>query len=251
MDYIFYHDNSSVTGKELKAVLNISGGSIGRTETRPNKVIRWGNPGDMRYNATNSVLNSKQACLNAGNKERALQLMTEANIKVPPAVTGFTGELLIGRTASHMQGRGAFFITSERDFILAQRNLHCTHFMKYIPTDREYRVHVFNNEILAVSEKLMQDNCTNLQIRNYETGWHFRYIDNASQEVKDIAKAAVSCLGLNMGAVDVIKSVNGNLYVLEVNTAPSLVKPREDGTIERMPAFDLYVSKIRNWLNER
>lgn len=249
MNYIFYHGKSSLTGKELKNALGIEGGTEGPS-TRPNKIIRWGNRGDLRFNASGPVLNRKEACNNASNKERALELMARANVSVPPAVTRFDGSLVVGRTDTHMQGSGLFIITCQRDFDLARDHLHCTHFMKYIPTEREYRVHVFRGQIIARSEKRMSDNATSLVVRNFETGWTFHYVDSVSREIDDAALRAMSSLGLDFGAVDVIKSVNGNVYVLEVNTAPSLVKEREDHVIERMPAFDLYVSKMRNWLNE-
>lgn len=247
MNYILWHTNSSVTGKELKRVLGIDGGTE-ELDSRPDKVIRWGSRADLRFNARGAVLNRKEACNNAGNKQRALELMAAAHVNVPPATDRFNGELLIGRTDSHMQGRGAFMITSQRDFDLAKNNLNCSHFMKYIPTDREYRIHVFRNEVIAMSEKRMTDHCTSLHIRNFETGWVFHYLDGIAPEIVTLAKSAVSCLGLDFGAVDIIKSVNSNLYVLEVNTAPSLVKVREDGTIELMPAFQIYVEKFQAWL---
>ena len=250
MNYILWHNNSSVTGRELKSVLGIDGGSS--LDQRVDKLIRWGNRMDLRFNASGAVLNSKTALTNGGNKQRALQLMTTANVNVPPAADRFNGELIIGRTDSHMQGSGAFLITSQRDFDLAKNNLGCTHFMKYIPTKREYRVHVFKGEIIAKSEKRMTDRATSLHIRNFETGWVFHYLDNISSEIQNISKAAISCLGLDFGAVDIIESVNGNFYVLEVNSAPSLVKVREGSEeVEHMPAFDIYVNKMRAWLNER
>lgn len=247
MSYIFYHNNSSTTGKELKVALEIDGGSS--DPGRQNKLIRWGNRGTIRYQA-GAVLNKLEACNNAGNKQRALEIMNREHVSVPPMVNSFDGELLIGRTASHMQGKGAFLITSKRDFDLAKSHLECTHFMRYIPTEREYRVHVFRGQIIAQSEKRMSNNATSLHIRNFETGWVFHYLDGICPELKDIALRAVISLGLDFGAVDIIHSINGNFYVLEVNTAPSLVKEREDGSIDRMPAFDLYVKKFREWLNE-
>ena len=177
--------------------------------------------------------------------------MAAAHVNVPPVADRFDGELLIGRTDTHMQGMGAFMITNQRDFDLAKNNLECSHFMRYIPTEREYRIHVFKNEVIAMSEKRMTDHCTSLHIRNFETGWVFHYLDGVAPEISNLAKSAVSCLGLDFGACDIIKSVSGNLYVLEVNTAPSLVKVREGSDeVEHMPAFQKYVERIRMWIDE-
>ncbi len=246
MNKILYHGNSSVTGRELKAALHIEGGTDDPGHV--DRLIRWGSRANIRYQA-GEVLNKLASCNNAGDKKRALEIMKTASMSVPPMVTRFEGELLIGRTDSHMQGRGAFLITSQRDFDLARDHLRCSHFMKYIPTEREYRVHVFKNQIIARSEKRMGDNATSLHIRNFETGWTFHYVDTAPSEVDRIALNAMTALNLDFGAVDIIKSINGNIYVLEVNTAPSLVKENEDGTIERMPAFEIYFRKFQEWLS--
>ena len=250
-DYIMYHNISSKTGKELKRVLGIEGG-IEVGDRRINHLIRWGNSGPIRFQAQ-VVLNKKDALNNAADKERALQLMTAAGVKVPPVATRFNGEILIGRTATHTQGKGLFMIASQRDFDLAKNNLGCTHFMSYIPVDREYRVHVFQQQVIASAEKRMSDHATSLHVRNYENGWVFKYIDTCPDDIKNAALAATRSLGVDFGAVDVIKSVNGNVYVLEVNSAPSLIKEGTDednnDVVQHGPAFDIYVSKFRQWIN--
>ena len=250
MDYIFYHDNSSVTGRELKRQLNIEGGTNG-PQQRPRNLIRWGNRADVRFNAQGACLNRKSALNDASNKGRCLELLTAAHISTPPAATQFAGELLVGRTETHVGGSGFYLVTSQRDFQLAQR-LGCTHFMSYIPTDREYRVHVFKGQVLGAGEKLMGDAATSLHIRNVSTGWSFRYnnIERIPRDTERIAVDAVSALGLDFGAVDIIKSVGGNLYVLEVNTAPSLVKPVEGNQrdAEHGPMFQAYVDAFSRWI---
>lgn len=254
MDYIFYHDNSSVTGRALKDALGINGGTAG-PEARPARLIRWGNRAESRFNATGSALNKKNALNDASNKGRSLELLTAAGVNVPPAAERFEGDLLVGRTETHVGGSGFFLITCQRDFDLARNNLHCTHFMAYIPTQREYRIHVFRGAVIGGAEKLMGNDATSLHIRNVATGWTFRYnnIDRIPRETERVAVEAVVALGLDFGAVDIIKSVNNNLYVLEVNTAPSLVKPVEGGArreVEHGPVFDAYVEAFRTWLNE-
>ena len=253
MDYLFYHDNSSVTGRELVRQLGISGGTNG-PDRRPQRIIRWGNRGDMRFNAVGGVLNRKSALNDASNKGRCLELLTNAGVNTPPAADRFNGELLVGRTEAHVGGSGFFLISSQRDFDLARQHLHCTHFMAYIPTQREYRVHVFNGAVIGAGEKLMDtQNCTSLHIRNVGTGWTFRYnnIDRIPRDVERVGVDAVRALGLDFGAVDVLKSINDNFYVLEVNTAPSLVKPVEGGArreVEHGPMFNEYLGAFRTWL---
>lgn len=251
MDYLFYHDNSSVTGRELVRQLGINGGTNG-PDRRPQRLIRWGNRGDSRFQAVGGVLNKKSALADASNKGRCLELLTQAGINTPPAATRFDGELLVGRTEQHVGGSGFFLVTSQRDFELAQR-LHCTHFMAYIPTAREYRVHVFNGAVIGAGEKLMGDNATSLHIRNTGSGWTFRYsnIERIPRDVERVGVEAVQAIGLDFGAVDILKSTANNFYVLEVNTAPSLVKPVEGGArreVEVGPMFNEYLAAFRTWL---
>lgn len=248
MNYIIYHSNSSLTGKELKKALNIPGGTSDPGE-RQNKLIRWGNRSSIRF-TPRAVLNNNEACGKAADKRVALQFLSQNNIKTVPLVDRFTGELLVGRPDSHMQGQDFFLISSERDFRLAKEHLGCTHFTTYIPCDREYRVHVFRGQVIARSEKRMGDNATSLTVRNFETGWIFHNVDSLPAEIETLALNAFQSMGLDFGACDIMKSINGNIYILEINTAPSLVKEQEDGTVERMSNFNVYVEKMRNWLNE-
>jgi len=246
-DYIFYHGNSSITGKELRAALNISGGSEDPGE-RSTHLIRWGNRMSIRFNPI-KTLNKKEALDNSSNKRRALELLTQANIKTAPLTDRFGGELLVARKDSHQQGKDFYLVASQNDFELAQ-HLGCTHYTKFIPCDREMRIHIFRGEIIGIAEKRMSDRCTSLTIRNFGNGWNFKYVDSCDENIKQISKDAVAALGLEFGAVDIMRSVNGNIYVLEVNSAPALVVERDGGAIERMPIFDKYILKMREWLGE-
>lgn len=249
-NFILYHANSSVTGKQLKLALEIEGGTeLG--DRRVDNLIRWGNRAEIRYRARGRVLNQKENLNNASNKRTALEILTRQGVPTPPAATRFEGNLLVGRTASHMQGSGFYLVMSQKDFDLA-RHLGCEYFIRYVPCDREYRIHVFNDEVIAVSEKRMSDHCTSLTVRNFETGWVFHYLNtnDVPAELTEIAKRANRALGLHFGAVDIVKSTTGKYYVLEVNTAPSLVKVDENDpdVISTFPAFDLYVRKMKDWL---
>lgn len=93
---------------------------------------------------------------------------------------------------------------------------------------REWRVHVFEGVITYVQKKIRRNGYRDLStyredIRNHHTGWVYSnaFTDAPPDQVLIQAHKAVSALGLNFGAVDLI-SKNTNAWVLEVNTAPGL-----------------------------
>lgn len=74
--------------------------------------------------------------------------------------------------------------------------------------------------------------------RSYDTGWFINYRSfKSSKDMREIAKQAVTALGLVFGAVDLGKDAENNIYVIEVNRAPGI----ENTTI------DAYTRAIRRW----
>lgn len=93
---------------------------------------------------------------------------------------------------------------------------------------REWRVHVFEGVITYVQKKIRRNGYRELEsyredIRNHHTGWVYSnaFTEAPPDQVLIQAHKAVSALGLNFGAVDLISKGN-NAWVLEVNTAPGL-----------------------------
>jgi D-alanine-D-alanine ligase-like ATP-grasp enzyme len=97
-------------------------------------------------------------------------------------------------------------------------------------------VHVLGGVAAVVQQKRRRNNVEltpdQRLIRNLANGWIFA-VDKVvfaspaiEQDVKQQAIAAVACLGLDFGAVDVIVDKDATkAYVLEVNTAPGLSSP--------------------------
>lgn len=98
----------------------------------------------------------------------------------------------------------------------------------------EYRIHVFNNEVIHQSVKLRRnrdegEDARNNLVRNLENGWIYANVgrDDVPQNVIDNALKAVRALKLDFGAVDILyydetRNNPATSLVLEVNTAPGL-----------------------------
>jgi glutathione synthase/RimK-type ligase-like ATP-grasp enzyme len=104
----------------------------------------------------------------------------------------------------------------------------CPLYTLYIPKKEEYRVHVFSGEVKDVQRKIRDPKREpkNWRIRNHDNGFIFARANlDVPEEVLTQAKAAVSALGLDFGAVDVVyPAKRKKAYVLEVNTAPGLAE---------------------------
>lgn len=98
-------------------------------------------------------------------------------------------------------------------------------YSKYINKIREYRVHATRDKAFATHMKIRdpKQEPKSWKVRSYANGFIFQRNNVAPNAVRDaLAVQAVSILGLDFGAVDIIEDKNGKFYVLEVNTAPGI-----------------------------
>ena len=104
-------------------------------------------------------------------------------------------------------------------------------YTKYIKKFAEYRVHVFNKQIIFIQQKkamteAVENGSINYKIRNHQFGWVFSHndleiVDQA--QLESAAKAAIRATKYLYGAVDIIfNKRDSKYYVLEVNSRPGI-----------------------------
>lgn len=76
-------------------------------------------------------------------------------------------------------------------------------------------------------------------IRSNTRGWKFSHVVKYDKKLADMSITAVKTLGLEFGAVDCCIDVNGDVWVIEVNTGPGL-----EGS-----SFKAYVNKFTEMIN--
>jgi len=117
-------------------------------------------------------------------------------------------------------------------------------YTKYVPKRDEYRVHVFQGEVLDTQRKArvadVPDDEVNWKVRNMANG--FIFARNEGHDIPALvlsqAVLAVETCGLDFGAVDVVYNEReGMAYVLEVNTAPGLSGTTLDKYTEAFNAY--------------
>lgn len=220
--FLLYHARSHVTGNRLGDYLGVPHGRECRS--RYQNLIRWGSRSSVEY-APSNVHNAQSQLQNASEKYQSLEQLRAGGVPIPEftrdrdEISDTFGYPALGRADSHSRGEDINLIMQWRDAYLTDNN---DYFVEYIPTDFEYRMHVIDGEVVKIHEKRLRSDADNHPyIRNHETGWVF--VEPREQPPADqIAIDAVGSLGLDFGAVDVIMSEDGDPYVLEVNTAPSL-----------------------------
>lgn len=221
--FLLYHGASHVTGNRLGDYLGIPHGRECRE--RYDYLIRWGSRASVEYRPSETVINSQRALRENTDKLQSLRTLRDSGIPTPEWTTDRDeisetfGYPALGRSESHTRGEDIDLILQWRDAYLTSGN---DYFVEYIPTDLEYRMHVIDGEVVQVHEKRLRSEADNHPfIRNHETGWIF--MEPRDDPPSDqLAIDAVGALGLDFGAVDVIRGEDGEEYVLEVNSAPSL-----------------------------
>lgn len=243
----------AVTAKALSSITKIPR-MLPPTKTNfrgtPKDIIfNWGNSTDFLSGAL--IVNPPSFVAKAVSKLKSFTAFKAADIPFPLLTTS-EGVMLewiaesgiIARWSDNGRGgAGAFYIDTEQDFRDRVYEMGNPVFAtKYIPKFDEYRIHVWNNDVLDIQQKKLKIGGTAHKIRSHENGYIFARQDIAPDpRVLRTALAAVACLRLDFGAVDVgwtRKTETATVY--EVNTAPGL-----EGT-----TLDKYAAKILDAVEE-
>jgi len=202
-------------------------------------VINWGNGRVPTWEAA-KVLNPPKQVEVAGNKLSAFTAMSRQGVSIPEMTDNrataqqyvndgsviVVRHLLRGHSGAGIELVGINILAGDRTGIVPEAPLYTV----YRKKSREYRIHVFNNNVLYWQQKMVRRDFpkedVNYQVRNHANGWIYA-TEAATQPppaVLEQAKFAVQSLGLNFGAVDVVLNEHHQLAsVLEVNTAPGVV----------------------------
>lgn len=232
---IYPYHMGSRSSKDLSA-------SIGGLRVHPNRkykprqsdlIVNWGNsqlpswfPSVVEVGA--NILNQPLNIRVATNKLTTFRQLELAGIPIPKYTTDRItandySKVFVRHKLSSHSGDGIEIFNEGGELPLAPL------YTEYIKQRAEYRVHVFNGEIISYSKKMRRRNFLDYpteeqkMIRSYKNGWVFcRNGLKRLVRVEKIAKDAVSALGLDFGGVDIIRDRNGNVFVLEINTACGL-----------------------------
>lgn len=181
------------------------------------------------------ILNKLESVNNAANKLTALNILRNSGVATPDFTTSRSvaeswlqrGETVVERHELRGNSGAGIRIVNLDDEEMPSTINSAPLYTKFIPKTAEFRVHVFNGEVIDYIEKKRvsserRDETYNKYVSSVTSGWVFARTNIRDiPEVRDVALKAVRALGLDFGAVDVVY-YDGRPFVLEVNSAPGL-----------------------------
>lgn len=228
--YLLFHPKAAdETGPRLIKELGIAGGHRPPTEG-VDTLIRYGSreglayPLDLQGNFPKRVINSIEAISRATDKRGSLLTFMTKGVKAPyPMLYPYKNLPAVGRKKRHERGYGFWLCLQKADVERALAE-GADYFIKYIPTRGEYRVHVVGGLVPFMQQKEFTGKgkkALSPWLRNKRMGWRLVRCPEIPRVCK-LGIGAVEALGLDFGAVDILRDDNDRLWVLEVNTAPAL-----------------------------
>lgn len=208
--------------QNVRRVLRVRRNSVRFHRRGTDRIVAWG-----PTNPSPHVDQAQEAAKKlASNKLLSFRKFSEHNVSVPEwtqdkEVARSWNKTIVCRTllCSH-SGRGIVLVEPNQEIPYAKL------YVQYKKKKHEYRVHVFQQEVIDIAQKKRKvghENRDN-QIRNHSNGWIYAREGITQPEgINQLALDACAALGLHSGAVDIIWNEHENkCYVLEVNSAPGI-----------------------------
>lgn len=187
---------------------------------KPLAVVSYGVP----MEASPRCLNARPAM----DKFHELCVLHSAGVFVPPHKTRIDEvdfqhhPVWFARKVDHVRGRDLMPVWSpqEADWRLAAG---WQYFTAALEVHHEYRTWMFRGRHLGTYRKDMVDPAQfKKHGRGHLNGFSFNRHKDPPEAMRQLADSALTALGLDFGAVDIIQDRCGGYTVLEVNTAPGI-----------------------------
>ena len=159
---------------------------------------------------------------------------------------------VIVRPSRHAQGRNLDVCGNESELIWACQKYISTgyYISEFIEKIREYRVFVVQGRVACVANKIPGN--PDDVAWNVAKGGKFENVRWNDWPLKacDIAIKAFNLTDLDFGGVDVMEDAGGNVYVLEINSAPSLTSPYRQEKMGKALNYLIYQNRHKIPLSE-
>ena len=152
----------------------------------------------------------------------------------------------LARKKQHSKGKDIVVCKNMAEACDVRRNNQHDFFSVYIPIDTEYRVWVFKDKAFATYEKVYKGQGEYQGfMRNRRFGFDFSKRDDlvGSHQLEGPCIKAVKALGMDWGAVDILKGKDGKYYVLEVNSMPHISNTKRSCGVRLAKQVSMWAEK--------
>jgi len=240
---IYPYMNGSKSARALAEGLGIKVLFREGKRVKGHTIINWGSS-DPDRELDGGILNQPYAVKRASNKLSTFKAFKEHDVPTVEWTTNLDvakdwieeGYAVVERhKLSGHSGEGIVIKSGDDALGL------CPLYTKYTKKKDEYRIHVFQGEILfqqrKARKKEVPDEEVNWQVRNLVGGFIFANDGvEAPEAVQQAATLAVQALGLDFGAADV-GFKDGEAVVYEVNTACGLSGKNLEAYVNKFKAY--------------
>ncbi len=205
----------------------------GKGVKKGHTIVNWGVGDDTKFpdfQFDYNLLNCPDAVLRAVNKRTAFAIWAGHHVSTVPWTANkavakewlAAGHTVVARKLlTGHEGNGIVIVEPGQPLCDAPL------YTKYVGKIKEYRVHATRDKAFASHMKIKDPKTKEppktWKVRSYTNGFIFQRNNVPASAARDaLAVQAVSTLGLDFGAVDIIEDKQGHFYVLEVNTAPGI-----------------------------
>lgn len=211
--------------------------------------IRWGCTAPLS-NPHAKVINTAKAIKEVNDKIRFRRALQENGCTdiiprtyyCPRHVTN--EELMNGvilRPRNHAQGKNLHLVRRRDTLLELSRRYGEVYISQYVPKQAEFRVFVAQGRAVWVAEKTPGN--PEAIAWNVAKGGRFDNVrfGDWNLDVVDAAIRAFNVSNLHFGGVDVMVGRDGNVYVIEINSAPSQTSPYRQSCVAKL--FDFMINE--------
>jgi len=152
----------------------------------------------------------------------------------------------LARKKQHQKGKDIVVCKTRREAKEVWERGEHAFFSVFIPTDTEYRVWVFKGKAFSTYEKVFKGvGEYEGFMRNRRFGFSFQKRDDliGSHQIEGPCIKAVAALGMDWGAVDILKGKDGKFYVLEINSMPNISNTKRSCGVRLAKHVSLWAEK--------
>ena len=212
------------------------------------------------YAKTNKIPHFKYGCSpERNNKLFQNRILSTNNLNPVPTVISKCSEIkmdelveelglpLVAKITDGSQGKGVTLQknkTALKQYLKSNKD-QTTIFQKFIENDGDYRLFFINGKLLYAIERKSADKSKEFR-NNYSLGGTVKRVD-LPKEATNLAKKASKAMGFDVSGVDLIKSPEGEWFVLEINSAPQFgTKNGNEIVVDYKMVLDEFVDIIKS-----